>query len=59
MPFFAADERDSLVFDHVGLSECRFVGLKSRNIFYRPNTFWGYEAREGLDNLFIVNLTRS
>ena len=33
MPFFAADERDSLVFDHVGFSECRFVGLKSRNIF--------------------------
>ncbi len=36
---FAADEHDSLVSDCVGSSGYRFVGLKSRNIFYRANTF--------------------
>ena len=52
---FAADELGSLVSDRVGLSGYWLVGLTSRNIFYRANTFWGYEARDGLDKSFHSN----
>ena len=42
---FAADERDPLVSDSIGLSVYRFVGVRNQEIFYIKQTRSGFMRR--------------